>query len=225
MSGPTTYVPPGWAQSVLWWKFDTAATNPVIDSSAYGLNTGYRVGTKMSWTDGCWSFTNAPYIRTFASNIANEVVPVTLALWMNIRTEEAYDGFFFSRSAASGAAYAGFRNNAVPNVGYLEARQNSAAGIANPTNTPAYSTGAWYRIVYVGTTSNKMLYSNGVLLTNLTSGQFSLSTTGGFWALPADTYANRFGDGLFDDPYICTGYAWTASDVLKDYNQGRSRAP
>jgi hypothetical protein len=222
--GPKAYVPPGWSSSVLWWKFDTASTNPVIDYSALGTSTGYIFGAtavNSSWnTNGYYNLTNGPYIRTYGTDVGGTASNYTYALWIRPGAASTQMGIFHSR--VLGTDVYGLRfGTAATNISALAGNNSTAF---TPTNS--CNVGFWHRLVVVkgGTSaSNTTVYIDGsnAAMSTVALPAFSIKT---FWALSGANGAAA-GQGSYDDALIITGYTWSASEVLNDYNAGRSIAP
>jgi hypothetical protein len=216
--------PPGWETSVLWWKFDESSTNLIKDYSASGKATGYVVGTRLSWSNGWFSFTNNTYVRAYGSNLTQGgAAKYTVAVWWQPRIPNgASDGIFFCRNGSPGAgAYSGFRYiGSLTNIEFRSAVANNLylSGTSFPTNE-------LYRLVVArASTTERVFYVNGVSneATGLPSALVDLTSS---WAAPADYTMTRYGNGWIDDAYITTNYVWSAAEAAADYAKGRSLAP
>lgn len=220
----SSYTPPGYSQSLLWYKFSgTVDTNNIVDSSPSG-NNGFLVmsssaATNYSFADSAFQpDPNASdayaYIQTYSNSFTLGSTN-TFAAWVYLtgRQSGGYEGILFSRLPYSLGL----------NV-YDPTSQNYGCyygAVASVSANNAVTSNSWVRIVAVKTGARGIYYVNGVASkTNSTLGTTSLTATNAF-RVGIDVSGNRVFRGKLDDVYLTT-YPFTASDVLSDYNAQRS---
>ena len=112
---------------------------------------------------------------------------------------------------------------------YLDVRDD-AGDYFRPDNAPALDNPSWYRVVYVASANSITIYANGVqygdsAITTSTARYGGSSGSGTFagsamefsgWGAPYSTRTSPYG-GLMSDGQVWDA-AWTADDVLYDYN-------
>lgn len=240
------YFPPGYSQSLIWWKFDsTSTTNFIADYSAAGTNTAFvfGIGTNWSFTNNCMTVDpklDASGTGNYAFPISqgNYCVPYmtnfTISIWVRPTTFTATnDGpwLLWGRSeAVYGAGPSAERIYPWPKYDISRCEANGSYvdfGIWNKT-------AVWQNITLVRSGANTMkLYKNGVPATASSSLGFGYSGTskstkicaGASWSSGSPSLANN-GEltlgGQIDDFYI-TSYPFTAADATNHYLQGRSQ--
>jgi hypothetical protein len=222
--GATEWTPPGYSQSLFWWKFSETSGTNFADSSIIGTNTAYinqATAGSTNWVLSSGAFkpmknsggANA-YVLSKRSTIGTGIGNTyTWAIWALITNQNAeINGLLTSRGSRYNIMYAQ-PANAI--AAYCDGAGCSYVG------SPVYTVNIWQRWIYVRNGTNFSGYINGVkvLTGNLTTNNF----TPALWYAgtePADP-AGRILAGFIDDAYFTT-YPYTATDATNDYLQGRS---
>lgn len=237
-----SYYPPGWSQSVLWWRFDSSETNVIRDSSPRQIGVGF-LGT--SGTGGTYAFTsNSLYIQSSDANTRyyrptsyQRYLPLTspsiwtMATWINpaYLTNNSCAGII-RRAIGSGAGPGLYQHNwnTTSNELVINWPANDNLVISclslSITNAGMIATNQWYRYALACDGSQLYCYTNGVLLTNFTPNAM----------IPMPTLAQQWTAGYYysvswwpsplsiDDVYL-TQYCWTEADASNDFVAGRSQ--
>lgn len=223
------YQPPGWNQSLIWWKMNTDDGTNIVDYSAARTNNAVvtnALNGAAYINDGCLTVLSNGWAKSARTGIGITLTNCTYSCWFSVTAFKAYAGIFGLRVG----------------TGYLTAimngsgTENAVASCYASSPFLSYisrnSTTNWINVVSVytnsatGTNNNLTIYVNGSVAatyTTISKGAGAPPIGNGTWNAGTDNYdlMGRIFNGRIDDCYLTT-YLFTAQDATNHYLQGRS---